>query len=46
MGDDNVVEFQGREASSDPLTELLKAGAQQLIRQAVYPLGEISRCVI
>jgi putative transposase len=35
MGEDNVVEIQGREASSDALTELLRAGAQQLIRQAV-----------
>ena len=35
MGKDNVVRFRGREASADPLTELLRAGAQQLICQAV-----------
>jgi putative transposase len=35
MGTNSVVEFWGREASSDPFTELLRTGAQQLIRQAV-----------
>ena len=35
MGKNTVVEFRGREASADPLTELLRAGAQQLICQAV-----------
>ena len=35
MGKHTVVEFRGREASADPLTELLRAGAQQLIYQAV-----------
>ena len=35
MGKDNVVEFRGREASADLLTELLITGAQQLICQAV-----------
>jgi putative transposase len=35
MEKSNVFEFQGRDASADPLTELLRAGAQQLIRQAV-----------
>ena len=35
MSKSNVVEFQGRDASADPLTEMLRAGAQQLIRQAV-----------
>jgi transposase-like protein len=35
MGKDNVVEFRGREASADLLTELLRTGAQQLICQAV-----------
>lgn len=35
MENSNVFEFQGRDASGDPLTELLRAGAQQLIRQAV-----------
>ncbi len=31
----NVLEFAGREAISDPLTDLLRSGAQQLINQAV-----------
>jgi transposase-like protein len=35
MGKDNVVEFSGREAAGDPLTEMLRAGARQLICQAV-----------
>ena len=29
MGKDNVVEFRGREASADLLTELLRTGAQK-----------------
>jgi hypothetical protein len=35
MGKDTVVEFRGREAGTDPLTELLRAGVQRLIYQAV-----------
>ena len=35
MTKDNVLEFAGREAISDPLTALLRSGAQQLINQAV-----------
>ena len=35
MGKSNVIEFQGRESRSDPLTELLRVGAEQLIYQAV-----------
>jgi putative transposase len=35
MRKNNVVGFRGREASADPLTELLRAGAEQLIYQAV-----------
>ena len=35
MTENNVLEFTGREEISDPLTELLKSGAQQLIRHAV-----------
>ncbi len=35
MTNNNVLEFTGREEISDPLTELLKSGAQQLIRHAV-----------
>jgi putative transposase len=32
---DNVLEFAGRDSISDPLTDLLRSGAQQLINQAV-----------
>ena len=35
MSENNVLEFTGREAISDPLTALLRSGAQQLINQAV-----------
>lgn len=35
MSKSNVVELAGREASTDPLTEMLRTGAQQLIQQAV-----------
>jgi hypothetical protein len=35
MDKNNVLAFQGREASSDPLTELLRTGAQALVRRAV-----------
>ena len=35
MGKSSVVEFQGRERCSDPLTEMLRVGAQRLIQQAV-----------
>ena len=35
MSKHNVVEFQGREDVSDPLTEMLRDGAQQLIQQVV-----------
>ncbi len=35
MSKNTVVEFQGRESFSDPLTEMLRIGAQKLIRQAV-----------
>ena len=35
MRKNNVLEFQGREARLDPLTELLRKGAQELIGQAV-----------
>lgn len=35
MGKSNVVEFSGREEVGDPLTELLRQGARQLIQQAV-----------
>ena len=35
MKNDNVLEFAGRDTISDPLTALLRSGAQQLINQAV-----------
>ena len=35
MGKSNVLEFQGRDTIADPLTELLRTGAEQLIYQAV-----------
>ncbi len=35
MSKHNVIEMAGREAGTDPLTELLRAGAQNLIAQAV-----------
>jgi len=35
MKQNSVLEFAGREAISDPLTALLRSGAQQLINQAV-----------
>ena len=35
MKENNVVEFAGRDAFSDSLIELLRAGARQLIEQAV-----------
>jgi len=40
MTENNVLEFTGREEITDPLTELLKSGAQQLIRHAVE--GELA----
>ena len=35
MDETNIVEFSGREVSLDPLTELLRTGAQDLIQAAV-----------
>jgi hypothetical protein len=35
MSKNNVIELAGRDESQDPLTELLRTGAQQLIQQAV-----------
>ena len=35
MSKNNVVGFQGRESSADPLTELLRTGAQDLVCRAV-----------
>jgi transposase-like protein len=35
MIENNLIEFANREANADPLTELLRQGARQLIAQAV-----------
>jgi hypothetical protein len=35
MSKNNIIELEGREASTDPLNELLQAGAQKLILQAI-----------
>jgi transposase-like protein len=35
MGKDNVIELAGRAESADPLTELLRSGARQLLQQAI-----------
>ncbi len=35
MNKNNVVELTGREEIADPLTELLREGARDLIQQAV-----------
>jgi hypothetical protein len=35
MDESNVIALAGREASTDPLTELLREGARKLIAEAV-----------
>ena len=35
MGENNVIKLSGRDTLSDPLTELLRTGAERLIYQAV-----------
>lgn len=35
MGKSNVIELEGRAGSIDPLTELLRTGAEQLLQQAI-----------
>ena len=35
MSNNNVIELSGRESAVDPLTELLRKGAQELIARAV-----------
>ncbi len=35
MSKNNIIEFEGREASTDSLNKRLQAGAQKLIHQAV-----------
>ena len=42
MRKNNVLEFQGREARLDPLTELLRKGAQDLIGQAAFGAVSVS----
>ena len=52
MEDDNVINFEGRDAICDPLTQLLKSGAQQLLKQAIEleiqeymtPYAELKTC--
>lgn len=43
MSKSNVFEFQDRDAHGDPLTEMLRTGAQQLIRKRsinyTFPTG-------
>ncbi len=43
MNKNNVIELKGREASTDPLSELLLSGAQKLIYQAVE--AELYTCL-
>jgi len=42
MSKSTVVEFKDRETITDPLSEMLKAGAKQLIHQAVE--AELAGC--
>ena len=35
MSKSNVIEFEGRAENADPLTELLRSGARQLLQQAI-----------
>jgi len=35
MSKNNVIELSGRETGKDPLTDLLRSGAERLIYQAV-----------
>ena len=35
MDESNIVEFAGRDAISDPLTDLLRKGARELLQSAV-----------
>ena len=43
MSKNNVIELEGREASADPLSELLLSGAQKLLFQAVE--AELYTCL-
>ncbi len=42
MNKNNVIDLAGREENGDPLTELLRTGAQRLILQAVKAAGGIA----
>ncbi len=44
MNKSNVIELEDRDTSTDPLTELLLTGAQQLILQAVE--GELQELLL
>ncbi len=35
MNKSNVIDLEGRESSINPLTDLLKTGARQLLQQAI-----------
>ena len=35
MNDHNLIEFLGRDGISDPLTQLLRTGAQKLLEEAI-----------
>lgn len=35
MTKSNVIDLEGRESSTDALTELLRTGARQLLQQAI-----------
>jgi len=35
MSKSNVIEFEGRAESTDPLTEVLRSGVRQLLQQAI-----------
>jgi len=39
MEESSIVEFAGRDAISDPLTELLRKGARELLQSAVEALA-------
>ena len=43
MSKNNIIEFEYREASTDPLNERLQAGAQKPIRQAIE--ADLSACL-
>ena len=44
MDESDILEFAGRDAISDPLTDLLRKGARELLQSAVE--AELGRCCI